>query len=71
MHLLSLIFIKRRNFNLVKFEIMYFTKIITKVPLELIKNMLQEVESHRETLFSAQIKTTKATPSETKSLAVE
>jgi len=50
---------------------MYFTKIITKVPLELIKNMLQEVESHRENLFGAQLKTTAITPSESKSLAVE
>lgn len=52
MHKLSLLLVKRKIFCLVKYEIMYFTKTITKIPSTMISQILDEMEFSVFELFN-------------------
>ncbi|KAL4454969.1 hypothetical protein ABPG74_006351 [Tetrahymena malaccensis] len=66
-HNLSQLYLRRRNFNLVKYEIMYFTKTITKIPNNLIDQLMLEIDEEEKN-----IKQKQGIPSEDqKELAIE
>ncbi|EAS00382.2 hypothetical protein TTHERM_00219560 (macronuclear) [Tetrahymena thermophila SB210] len=66
-HNLSQIYLRRKNFNLVKYEIMYFTKTITKIPNSLIDQLILEINEEEISLKQKQIKSNE----DQKELAIE
>ncbi|KAL4503362.1 hypothetical protein ABPG72_000968 [Tetrahymena utriculariae] len=53
-HNLSQLYLRRKNFNLVKYEIMYFTKTITKIPNTLIDQIILEITQEERSLKQKQ-----------------
>lgn len=71
MHELSLLYLKRNNFTLVKYEIMYFTKIITKVPNEFVFQILDDLNREKTAMIALKQKLNNTNDSAKKEQSIE